>query len=290
MNLFNQMIARIMKINSELTPLRVVVEKEILHHDILRELSGAGFLDNLTFIGGTCLRACYGSKRLSEDLDFTGGAAFKRETLNNLAGILIKRLEAKYGLKVAVKEPQRETGNVDTWRLKVITRPELNSFPAQKINIDICTVTSHERRPMMLRNHYGIDLGTGSLLIQAQSREEILADKLIAFALRANRLKNRDLWDIVWLKRQGVDLPLDLISKKFLERKYSRAEFLSLLNERKTMLQNDPLLRVSFVEEMKRFLPGSIVAETIENKEFWNYLTNIVCMESERIEKELMLP
>jgi len=284
------MIARIMKINSELTPLRVVVEKEILHHDILRELSGAGFLDNLTFIGGTCLRACYGSKRLSEDLDFTGGAAFKRETLNNLAGILIKRLEAKYGLKVAVKEPQRETGNVDTWRLKVITRPELNSFPAQKINIDICTVTSHERRPMMLRNHYGIDLGTGSLLIQAQSREEILADKLIAFALRANRLKNRDLWDIVWLKRQGVDLPLDLISKKFLERKYSRAEFLSLLNERKTMLQNDPLLRVSFVEEMKRFLPGSIVAETIENKEFWNYLTNIVCMESERIEKELMLP
>jgi predicted nucleotidyltransferase component of viral defense system len=49
------------------------VEKELLHHDILREMSMAGLLKNLTFIGGTCLRACYGSSRLSEDLDFTGG-------------------------------------------------------------------------------------------------------------------------------------------------------------------------------------------------------------------------
>ena len=37
---------------------------------------------------------------------------------------------------------------------------------------------------MMLRNLYGIDLGTSGLILQAQSREEILADKMVAFAFR----------------------------------------------------------------------------------------------------------
>ncbi|MBV5305324.1 MAG: hypothetical protein J0652_01385, partial [Desulfobulbaceae bacterium] len=34
---------------------------ELLQHDIIREMSIAGLLETLTFIGGTCLRACYGS-------------------------------------------------------------------------------------------------------------------------------------------------------------------------------------------------------------------------------------
>ena len=38
------------------------------------------------------------------------------------------------------------------------------------------------------------------------SREEILADKFLALAFRPNRIKNRDLWDIVWLKQQGIDI------------------------------------------------------------------------------------
>ncbi|MCL7945172.1 nucleotidyl transferase AbiEii/AbiGii toxin family protein [Marinobacter sp. ATCH36] len=62
---------------SGLSVLRPVVEKEILHHDILRELSHADLLQRLTFIGGTCLRACYASNRMSEDPYFTGCADFK---------------------------------------------------------------------------------------------------------------------------------------------------------------------------------------------------------------------
>jgi len=46
-------------------PLRAVVEKELLHHDILREMNAAGLLSSLTFIGGTCLRACYGDNGVS---------------------------------------------------------------------------------------------------------------------------------------------------------------------------------------------------------------------------------
>lgn len=49
---------------------------------------------------------------------------------------------------------------------------------------------------MMLLTPYGVEMGTSGLVLQAQSREEIFVDKLVAFALRLNRIKNRDLWDI----------------------------------------------------------------------------------------------
>ena len=52
-------------------------------------MAEVGLLLRLTFIGGTCLRACYGSHRLSEDLDFTGGADFDRMTLGGLGPLLL---------------------------------------------------------------------------------------------------------------------------------------------------------------------------------------------------------
>ncbi len=100
MSLFDQLVNQALSHNAELTQLRSVVEKELLHHDILLAMSDGGLLNQLCFIGGTCLRACYGSNRLSEDLDFTGGTDFKRETLAELKTLLTQRLQVKYGLSV----------------------------------------------------------------------------------------------------------------------------------------------------------------------------------------------
>ena len=52
--------------------MRPVIEKELLHYDILFALEMEDLLDTLTFQGGTALRLCYGSQRFSEDLDFVG--------------------------------------------------------------------------------------------------------------------------------------------------------------------------------------------------------------------------
>ena len=139
----------------------------------------------------------------------------------------------------------------------------------------------------MLRNHYGVETGTSGLIIQAQSREEILADKLVALALRPNRLKNRDLWDIGWLKQQGVELPLALLPNKINDRHQSTAEFLGLLNERKTKLQLDPLSRKDFIQEMRRFLPAHVVVGTVDNGEFWTYLTSVICAECDHVTQSL---
>ena len=276
MNLFDQLVAQALRGQTELVPLQGVVEKELLHHDILREMSAAGLLEQLTFMGGTCLRTCYGSLRLSEDLDFTGGRDFTREQLRDLGATLVEKFSQKYGLLVEVSEPTREAGNVPTWKLRIDRWPEQKGLPAQRINIDICAVPSHDRRPLMLRNYYGIDMGTAGLIIQAQSREEILADKLVALALRPNRVKNRDLWDIGWLKQQGVVMPVALLSAKLADHRRTHQEFLALLQERRRQLRDEPGMREQFVQEMRRFLPGGMVAQTVAKQDYWSYLSNLI--------------
>ncbi len=283
MSLFDKLVSEALQSQNELAPLRSVVEKELLHHDIVREMNTAGLLTGLTFIGGTCLRACYGSNRLSEDLDFTGGADFQRESLVNLASHLVGKLQIKYGLTVEVSEPVRETGNVDTWKVKVVTRPAQRSLPAQRINIDICAVPSYQKKPVLLRNNYGLDMGTNALILQAQSREEIFADKIVALALRPNRLKNRDLWDCGWLKQQNVELPLDLLPLKVADRNFTIEFFLQQLQSRQKQILNNDQLQRDFITEMRRFLPVKAVRETVENPAFWSYLKELVASECDGV-------
>ena len=289
MNLFDQLVSQAMKSQGELAPLRVVVEKELLHHDILREMSGAGLLDSLTFIGGTCLRSCYGSNRLSEDLDFTGGHDFKRAMLMDLKSVLSKRIHEKYGLHVTVSEPTREAGNVNTWKMKVITRPEQKNLPVQRINIDICAIPSYDSRPVLLRNHYNVDMGTSGLIVRAQSRQEILADKIVALALRPNRLKNRDLWDIGWLKQHNIDVPLSLVAKKIIDHQCDTDKFIALLDDRKQALLREPEANSNFIWEMRRFLPPQVVSSTVENEAFWEYLTDLIRTECDHVIHELAM-
>lgn len=284
MTLFDRLVAEALIEKSELNPLAMVVEKELLHHDILREMSSAGLLEKLTFIGGTCLRMCYGSSRLSEDLDFSAGKNFNQESLKELPELLTRKLFVKYGLTVEVSEPKRDGGNVDTWRIRIVTRPQGRMAPIQRINIDVCAVPSYERRPMMLRNHYAVDMGTSGLILQAESREEILADKFIALALRPGRIKNRDLWDIVWLKQQGILLPDETLRRKITDYHHSIESYLSLLVKRRNSLKSDHAVKVDFVQEMRRFLPVNIVTETVEHDSFWEFLTDTIFSECERIQ------
>lgn len=276
MGLFDQLVDEALRSRAELATLRTVVEKELLHHDILREMSGAGLLTGLTFIGGTCLRACYGSPRLSEDLDFTGGRDFRKQELAALARVLTERLHIRYDLPVHVSEPVKTGGRVSTWKLTIETRSGRRHLPAQRIHVDICAIPSHDPRPMMLRTIYGVDLGTSGLILQVQSREEILADKIIALAFRDNRLKNRDLWDIAWLVQQGVVLPAALIPVKIGDHQRERSDFTQRLRERIQRLKSDPVTRDDFLKEMQRFLPAATVRDTLAQPSWWGYLTAVL--------------
>ncbi len=283
MSLFDALVDEAIRNSPELAVLRPVVEKELLHHDILRVMSDTGLLVRLTFIGGTCLRACYGSERLSEDLDFTGGADFDHSDLSGLAKALVQGLQEKYGLPVEVSEPVKETGNVDTWKVKIQTRPERKDLKAQRINIDICAIPSHDARPMMLRNRYGVDMGTSGLILRAQSREEILADKFIALAFRPNRIKNRDLWDIAWLERQGVIVNANFIARKIVDHHKTTSEFLASLTARIGLISGDSSIREDFRNEMRRFLPSGTIVETALSNDYWLYLQAIIADDLQKL-------
>lgn len=276
MSLFDNLVDEALAAKDDHAVLRAVVEKELLHHDILREMGAAGLLSRLVFIGGTCLRACYGSPRLSEDLDFTGGEDFHREELAGFGEVLTERIQVRYGFNVSVGEPERTGGRVSTWKVRIETRPERPDLPLQRIHLDICAIPSHDARPMMLRNHYGVDLGTSGLILRAQSREEIFADKIIALAFREGRVKNRDLWDIAWLRQQGVEPHWDLLPVKVADHRRERQEFAERLRERIEDLARSEEARTAFVGEMRRFLPAETVRETIENPDFWEYLSGLL--------------
>ena len=235
-------------------------------------MSRAGLLKDLTFMGGTCLRACYGAQRLSEDLDFTGGVDFQKKDLEALALTITARFRAKYDLEVTVSEPTRDVGNTKTWKIKIETSPERKNLPSQRINVDICTIPSYQKKPMVLLNHYGIEMGTNGLIIQCESKEEILLDKVVAFALRPNRIKNRDLWDIAWLQQQGAKLPLELSSKKIADHNQDTHVFIEKLQARINELLNSKYIEMSFNNEMSRFLPLDIVTNTLKQNGFWTYI------------------
>ena len=286
MNIFDQLVELALDSSDSGASLRPVVEKELLHHDILLEMSHAGLLTGLTFIGGTCLRACYGSPRLSEDLDFTGGADFTYESLASLGTVLQQRLATKYGLEVMVSDPVRQHTTVATWKIKVVTRPERKSLPLQRINIDVCAIPSYDAKPAMLHNYYGVDMGTAGLILQVQSLEEILADKFVALAFR-NRVKNRDLWDILWLQRQGVKLPVFLLPVKVKDHMQDVDGFLEELNKRSNQLRHDMQMHQDFIFEMRRFLPLNVVESTVENPDFWSVLTDNIQRGCDKINRAM---
>jgi predicted nucleotidyltransferase component of viral defense system len=287
MSLFDQLVDTALENQKELAALRPVLEKELLHHDVLRELSKAGLLSGLTFMGGTCLRACYGANRLSEDLDFTGGQHFNRAVLVELGQVLVRNLRIKYDLNVEVSEPTREQGYFDTWKLKIQTRPERKDLPAQRINIDVCAIPSYEPRPMLLLNPYSVDMGTSGLIVQAESRAEIFADKLIAFALRPNRIKHRDLWDMSWLHQQAIKPKIALLDRKLEDHNYPQDRYLFLLRERCELMQSQAGLAMEFRAEMRRFLPLQLVTGFTDKPEFWQMLQQLVSDLVSQVERRL---
>lgn len=90
---------------------------------------------------------------------------------------------------------------------------------------------------------------------------------------------------IGWLRQQNVELPLELIPKKIADHRRTTAQFLDLLTERKRQLLDDVGLHRDFVREMTRFLPPRVMADTIEQRAFWAWLTDLIAEECMRVER-----
>ena len=273
---FNKLVDTICK-NLQYTSLRPVIEKELLHYDILFALSSHGLLDKLTFQGGTCLRLCYNLQRFSEDLDFVGGKNFNWQQLLEIKQVIEDYLGTKYGLEVTIKEPsgkQKKGVVVDRWQVSILTQPQRRNIPKQKIKLEVANVPAYEKKLLAVKHNYDfLPDGYDQLFINVESLNEIFADKIIALAGR-NYIKARDLWDLQWLQQKNITIDQKLVNKKIDD--YQLQDFSTKLKNRIASIPKF-LNSKEFIEEMNRFLDPKVVENTIKKSGFNKYLFEAIC-------------
>jgi len=192
---FNKLVDEII-IGNNLAANRPVVEKELLHYDILYALSAAGLLKKITFQGEASLRLCYNSNRFSEDLDFAGGRDFCSAQMQEIKHCIEKYVGGRYGLEVIVKEPKElrqepayAEVQVDKWQISVTTSPEKKDLPRQCIKIEIANIPAYTQSPRMLvRNYMYLPDGYSDFFVQVEELNEVMADKLVSFSATTNRI------------------------------------------------------------------------------------------------------
>lgn len=271
--MLKQQIQQIVAANPAYAAITPVIEKEILHHDIIDVMVKQGVMQQLTFIGGTSLRMCYNSARLSEDLDFNGGHDFKPSDFDGLEFEIQQYIQNKYETNVWVNKPnENKQGNTSSWTISIIKEATRPDIPHQKMHIDVCAIPSFDIQKMPLLNHYNIVVPTEGILVPVQSLKEILADKLIALAYRSRRIKPRDIWDIVWIKQRGIALSEALVEQKLVARSKQKQEFIESLKVQLEKLMQDDEVRVDFNMEMSRFIPKQIKERTLDNPDYWGYV------------------
>ena len=96
----------------ELMRVRRVIEKELIHYDLLFLFQNKRLLTPYhTFIGGSCLRYCHGSTRYSEDLDFHVGANFDNKKFDKLLIEAERYIGKRYGLEVETRSTKQFDGD-----------------------------------------------------------------------------------------------------------------------------------------------------------------------------------
>lgn len=247
-----------------------VVEKEILHYDILHAIVRSGLMADLVFHGGTALRLCYGGERLSEDLDFCAGAGFPAEKTTALAAEVNRHLTDRYGLRVHVGEPKpRAHEGIRVWRwwIRVETKPDRTDMPWQRVKLEIADVLSQTNEPRSLtRNYDVIPDGYGDTVVRVETREGILADKLVAFpAMMATYVRWRDIWDMYWLRRRGVGIDAELVLTKAANYRIENFE-----HRLAVAIREAPgLVRSKGIKEaLGDFVPPDVAARTLRNDDW----------------------
>ncbi|WP_199528800.1 nucleotidyl transferase AbiEii/AbiGii toxin family protein [Pseudoalteromonas sp. bablab_jr010] len=259
--------------------MRAVIEKELLHYDILFALERGGFLDKLVFQGGTSLRLCYGGNRFSEDLDFAGGKEFNSFMLKDIKACIEKYIGERYGLEVTVKEPKELKKDpkyselkIDKWQVTVVTAPQRKDLPKQKIKLEVANIPAYTKQPLPLNVNYDfLPDGYSDTLILAETLDEVMADKIISLPATTKYVRHRDIWDLAWLQQQGAQLDIELVKNKVAD--YQLEQYQSMLSH---LIDRLPELTTSpeFIGEMKRFLDTEVFDRTLGKEKFQLYLQN----------------
>lgn len=280
---FLDIAAEIVERDPDLRGCRPVVEKELLHVEILTAMNAAGHLRHLTFKGGTCLRLCHGAVRFSEDLDFSGGKAFDHVLLDDVGDVLRDRIGRQYELEV-------ETRTANRWVARMVTRPSNSNarLGVQRIKIEVDDrEPPSTSAPTSIYQHYRHVVGDyAPLVVRSVPLEDICSDKLIAFPVSVAERQNpryRDVWDVLWIAQQTRNV--DAIVQATKGKVESRG-----LGERFNQVADGAANRMdaivnsdAFSTTLRRFLRESTADQTIGNADYREYMASAMKSLLERV-------
>lgn len=223
----------------------VFILREEMQKASLASLSRIGAFNYIVFQGGTALRHFYNSPRFSEDLDFVlmEGKVFDLASKSaEMDSYLSSEFHYLHGnIRVHI---QKDTDEIQ--RLAIRTTSKDPSIKLV-INMELVPVPSYLNSPKIL------PYPPLNPVVRIEDAEEILADKIIAIALR-KYLKGRDIWDIFYLKTQlNASTSQALVKKK--ARDYGVEDPLERIKDGRERLLERGFGALD--REMKRFLPAS---------------------------------
>ena len=256
-----------------------VIRKELLHYEILFALERANLLRELRFRGGTALRLGYGAPRLSEDLDFSGGPDFRAESLRGAKEAVERRVWERFGVEAVVEEPRGEqivSGvAVHQWWLVMKLPGSHPGEPHLRVRLEVANVPAYSREVRALHANYDfLPDGYNNLLIAAESRDEVMADKLVSLvASGVDRVRHRDIWDLRWLKQRGAAVRVDWVQRKL--RDYGAGDYLAGLDAMRARLPEFTRSE-EFREAMSAYQLSETRRNTLEKEEFLQFLAGEV--------------
>jgi predicted nucleotidyltransferase component of viral defense system len=202
--------------------------REYLQYKILDIIFKDKLAAKLSFLGGTALKICYGSRRFSEDLDFDNFGLTEAE-FGELSEIIKKQLELE-GYKIETRNVFKGAFRCYIKLPELLYQNNLSLYPAENIVIQVDTAPyNFLYEPIK----FLLDKFEVYRTINLTPADIILSQKVAAIVGR-KRMKGRDFYDISYLfSSQPAGVPLDF-NMAYLEQKLgvnSKVELKKLLLE-----------------------------------------------------------
>lgn len=170
--------------------------REYLQYEILTILFTSKFAHRYTFLGGTCLRICYGTDRFSEDLDFDN-VGLDRAEFEETARI-IKRQMYLRGFDIELTYAYKGAYHCNIKFPGILYNYRISGHQEAKLLIKMDTEKQHYNytRELIKIDKFGLQTEVPAV------PRALLASQKIAAIMGRKRPKGRDFYDLTWLLRQ----------------------------------------------------------------------------------------
>jgi predicted nucleotidyltransferase component of viral defense system len=182
--------------------------REYLQYKILDIIFKSKIAGKLSFLGGTAIKICHGSKRFSEDLDFDN-FNLSEDEFAEMSFIIKKELSLE-GYEVEIRNVFKGTFRCYIKIPKILYNNKLSDLEGEKILIQIDTAPHDFRyKP----NNFLLENFEVFRNIKATPADIILSQKIAAIFGR-KRAKGRDFYDVSYL--MGItDFSFEYLDFKF---------------------------------------------------------------------------